>query len=148
MFAVMMIPHHQQAIDMSSVALSNPTASAEVKNLAQRIIDGQTPEIALMEGWLDDSEHMRGMPPSGEEMPMGGMASPEEMENLATLEGQDFDTQFLELMITHHEGALQMVHMIEDSALEGPAQLAQDIIRVQTAEIKEMKELLSSDTDS
>jgi uncharacterized protein (DUF305 family) len=144
MFADMMIPHHQQAIDMSNLALEKESSSPDLKDLAQRIIDGQTPEITLMEGWRDDSDErgMMGMMSSGGEMMMGGMASDDELQNLATLEGSEFDTEFLTLMITHHEGALHMVHMIDDSSFEEAAQLAKDIVRVQTAEIEEMKAML------
>jgi len=144
MFAEMMIPHHQQAIDMSLLALEKDSSSPELKDLAQRIIDGQTPEIALMEGWRDESEEqgMMGMMSSGGEIMMGGMASDDEMQNLATLEGSEFDTEFLTLMITHHEGALHMVHMIDGSSFDEAAQLAKDIVRVQTAEIEEMKAML------
>ena len=148
MFAEMMIPHHQQAIDMSNLALEKESSSPELKDLAKRIIDGQTPEIALMEGWRDESDEggMMGMMSSGGEMMMGGMASNEEMKNLAELEGSEFDTEFLTLMITHHEGALHMVHMIDDSTFDEAAQLAKDIVRVQTEEIEEMKAMLQGDS--
>lgn len=142
MFAEGMIPHHQQAIDMSNLALTHST-SPEILDLARRIIAGQTPEIELMQGWLDDndSDSMMGM--MGE-TGMGGMASDAEMAELGSLSGSDFDRQFLTLMITHHEGALHMVHMIDDSTEPEVKGLAQDIVRVQTAEIKEMKQLLEA----
>lgn len=130
---------------MAQLALNKDSASAEIKDLSQRIIDGQAPEITLMEGWLSQSDEqgMMGMMSHGEETMMGGMASAEEMDNLAVLEGSEFDTEFLTLMITHHEGALHMVHMIEDSSFDEAAELATDIISVQTAEIEEMKLMLS-----
>lgn len=148
MFAEMMIPHHQQAIDMANLALDKDSVSPELKNLSQRIIDGQTPEITLMEGWLDGSDRqgVGGMMSSGGEMMMGGMASEEEMANLATLDGSDFEAEFLALMITHHEGALRMVHMIQGSSFDEAAELARDIVRVQTAEIEEMKIMLERDS--
>jgi uncharacterized protein (DUF305 family) len=148
MFAEMMIPHHQQAIDMAQLALNKESSSADLRDLSQRIIDGQTPEIALMEGWLEDSgeEGAMGLMSRGGEMMMGGMASPEEMDNLSELEGSDFEAEFLSLMITHHEGALRMVHMIDESAHDEAAQLAKDIVRVQTAEIEEMKLMRSRGT--
>lgn len=150
MFAEMMIPHHQQAIDMSNLALDKASSSPKLKDLAQRIIDGQTPEIVLMEGWRDESDGrgMMGMMSSGGAMMMGGMASDDEMRNLATLEGAEFDTEFLTLMITHHEGALDMVHMIDGSSFDEAAQLAKDIVRVQTAEIEEMKAMLQGGSGS
>ena len=140
MFAEMMIPHHQQAIDMSNLALSL-SESDDVKDLAKRIIAGQTPEIELMATWIDDSEANGSMGMMGG-YAMGGMASDEEMAALATLSGTEFDQEFLSLMIPHHEGALQMVHMIEGSSDAEVSQLAEDIVRVQTAEIVEMEALL------
>ncbi len=140
MFAEMMIPHHQQAIDMSQIALERSDSEA-VKDLAQRIIDGQTPEIELMSTWISQSE--AGGMMSGMGMPgMGGMASDEEIADLATLTSPEFDRQFLTLMIEHHEGALHMVHMIDDSRVDEVAQLAEDIVRVQTEEIEEMNAIL------
>lgn len=140
MFAAMMIPHHQQAIDMSELALSQSNSEAIV-DLAGRIIDGQTPEIELMKGWLDGSSTRMGMVPG---MAMGGMASPTELARLETLNGKEFDHEFLRLMIIHHEGALDMVHVIEDSDIDEVAQLARDIARVQTAEIAEMSDLMEA----
>lgn len=140
MFAFMMIPHHQQAIDMSTLALERSTNS-DIHNLASRIIAGQTPEITLMKTWISGDDGMSGMM-SGASMPgMGGMASDEEMDNLTTLDSPDFDREFLSLMIEHHEGALDMVQMIEDSTDPDVAGLARDIVRVQTEEIAEMTAL-------
>lgn len=145
MFAQMMIPHHQQAIDMANLALSKESSSPEVKDLSERIIAGQTPEIFFMEGWLEESAaptRMMGMMSAEREAMMGGMATAEEMANLKTLDGLAFDREFLSLMIVHHEGALRMVHMIQNSSFEEAAQLAEDIVRLQTSEISEMRSLL------
>lgn len=140
MFALMMIPHHQQAIHMSELALERSTNS-DIQDLATRIIAGQTPEIALMETWISDDDGMQGMM-SGSSMPgMGGMASEEDTDTLATLDSPEFDLEFLTLMIEHHEGALDMVEMIEDSTDPEVAGLARDIVRVQTEEIAEMTAL-------
>jgi uncharacterized protein (DUF305 family) len=148
MFAQMMIPHHEQAIVMGELALANSRNDA-VRDLAQRIIDGQSPEIAIMQVWLDDAgiqgfdggHGAHGM--AGDEgMMMGGMASDEELEELESLTSPEFDTEFLRLMIEHHEGALVMVRMITQSTNEEARVLARDIIAVQRAEIIEMEELL------
>ena len=146
MFAEMMIPHHQQAIDMSELALER-SSNPHIRDLSQRIIDGQTPEIELMSEWLPEGQRnsdMARMRISG----MGGMASEAEMAELETLEGEDFDRLFLSLMITHHEGALHMVHMIDDSNSDEVSQLARDITRVQTQEIDEMTRLFGELTDA
>ena len=143
MFALMMIPHHQQAIDMSELALER-SPNPEIQDLARRIIAGQTPEITLMETWISDDDGMPGTM-SGSSMPgMGGMASEEEMDTLATLDSPGFDLEFLTLMIEHHEGALDMVEMIEDSTNPEVVGLASDIVRVQTEEIAEMTALRDS----
>lgn len=143
MFAFMMIPHHQQAIYMSELALERST-NPDIQDLATRIIAGQTPEITLMESWISDVDGTPGMM-SGSSMPgMGGMASEEEMDTLATLDSPEFDQEFLTLMIEHHEGALDMVEMIEDSTNPEVVGLASDIVRVQTEEIAEMTALRDS----
>ena len=146
MFAEMMIPHHQQAIDMSELALER-SSNPQIRDLSQRIIDGQTREIDLMSEWLPEGRRDVDMPLMGMSG-MGGMASEEEMAELNTLSGEDFDRLFLTLMITHHEGALHMVHMIDDSDRDEVAQLAQDITRVQTEEIDEMTRLLGEVPDA
>lgn len=146
MFAVMMIPHHKQAVEMSELALGI-SDSSELTDLANQIIAGQTPEVELMKGWLDESEQFSEMPGIMESMPgmngmMGGMATDEEMEDLADLSSPEFDQMFLELMIDHHEGALDMVQMIIDSDNPEVKTLADDIVRVQTSEIQKMERML------
>lgn len=146
MFAVMMIPHHEQAVEMSELALEN-SDSAQLQDLANQIIAGQTPEIEMMQGWLDESEEFSEMPSIMESMPgmngmMGGMATEEEMDALAELSSPEFDQMFLEMMIDHHEGALDMVQMISDSDNPEVKALADDIVEVQTAEIEQMERLL------
>lgn len=144
MFAEMMIPHHEQAVEMSDLALQISTDS-EVRDLATRIKAGQEPEIDQMQSWLDASGgagmHHGGQ--GGMMDNMGGMATAAELRELASLVSPEFDRMFLELMIDHHEGALDMVGMISNSSNDEVADLADDIVTVQTAEIAEMRELLS-----
>ena len=73
---------------------------------------------------------------------MGGMASEAELELLRTLSSPEFDGLFLELMIEHHEGALDMVRMIRNSGNDEVRALAEEITRVQREEIAEMRDLL------
>jgi uncharacterized protein (DUF305 family) len=138
MFAKMMIPHHEQAVTMSELALKN-TSNSEVLALATAIRDAQAPEIEQMQGWLgnDDSHdaHSHGME-------MGGMLTDEDLEKLASLRGDAFDQFFLASMIAHHEGALDMVEMIKDSTNAEVKALAEDIVKNQSAEIQAMKALL------
>ena len=136
MFAEMMLPHHQQAIEMSDLALKNST-NPEVLALAQEIKDAQTPEIEQMKSWGASSmAHMGHM--------MDGMLSDEELSDLAAATGSSFDKLFLEGMIKHHEGAIDMAEMVIDSKNSEVAALAKAIIEAQRAEISKMKELLNA----
>ena len=144
MFAEMMIPHHEQALEMSELALQNSTDES-VRDLAQRIIAGQDPEIDQMQAWLDASGGAGGHHGGhgmGNMDNMGGMASEAELELLGTLSSPEFDALFLELMIEHHEGALDMVRMITNSGNDEVRALAEEITRVQREEIAEMRDLL------
>ena len=135
MFAEMMIPHHQQAIEMSDLALKNST-NPEILALAQEIKDAQAPEIEQMKSWGASSmAHMGHM--------MDGMLSDEEMSELAAARGGEFDRLFLEGMIKHHEGAIDMADLVIDSKNAEVAALANSIIEAQRAEIATMKELLT-----
>ena len=136
MFAQMMIPHHEQAVTMSELALSN-TTTAEIVALATAIRDAQAPEIIQMQSWIDgkSESHMH-------DMEMGGMLTDAELAELAELKGAAFDQMFLTAMIAHHEGALDMVEMINDSTNSEVKTLAANIVTSQSAEIEAMKALL------
>ena len=138
MFASMMIPHHTQAVTMSELALSNST-NPEVLALATAIRGAQGPEISQMQSWLDQSDY------SGTHaghMDMGGMMSDEELAELSTAKGSTFDRLFLEGMIAHHEGAIDMLSMIKNSTNSEVKKLSADILTSQSAEIEAMKALL------
>ena len=102
MFAQKMIPHHEQAVTMSELALTN-TTNPEVLALATAIRDAQGPEITQMQSWLGDDAGHDG---HNHDMEMGGMLTAEELETLVSLKGEAFDQYFLASMIAHHEGAL------------------------------------------
>jgi uncharacterized protein (DUF305 family) len=140
MFLQMMIPHHEQAIVMSDLALST-SKDAEVLKLAKQIKDAQAPEIIKMQGWLADSE-LSEDPGHSMGNGMGGMLSDSELSALKASTGKAFDKLFLEGMIAHHEGAIDMVMMIENSVNSDVNNLGQEIVKSQTAEIELMKELL------
>lgn len=135
MFAAMMIPHHQQAIDMAELAIDRST-NPQLLSLAEGIIKNQEQEIVLMQSWLTDME------PSHMGHDMAGMASEEDLAKLATLNSPDFDELFLTLMIKHHEGALDMVDMIHQTKNAEVEQLGKNIESTQEAEIEFMKKLL------
>ena len=136
MFAQMMIPHHEQAVTMSELALEN-TTNPDVIALATAIRDAQGPEIKQMQGWLDgkSESHMH-------DMEMGGMLTEAELKELASLKDTAFDQMFLTAMIAHHEGAIEMASMIKDSTKSEVKTLYENIVTSQSAEIETMKALL------
>lgn len=140
MFAQMMIPHHQQAIEMSELALKISKDSAILK-LANQIKNAQAPEILQMKGWLTQAGASETMDHS---MGMGGMLSDSDIATLSKSTGSTFNKLFLTGMIAHHEGALHMVMMIEDSNNSEVKALGDAITTSQSAEIVEMKALLNN----
>ncbi len=138
MFAQMMIPHHQQAVVMSDLALKNST-NPEILALAKKIKSAQAPEIEQMKSWLAKA----GTSLMGNHgMSMDGMLSENEIDQLAKSSGIEFDLLFLAGMIGHHEGALTMVSMLDTTKNGEAKQLAENIRVSQTAEIAAMKKLL------
>jgi uncharacterized protein (DUF305 family) len=136
MFAQMMIPHHEQAVTMSELALEN-TTNQDVIALATAIRDAQGPEIKQMQSWLGgkSESHMH-------DMEMGGMLTESELKELASLKDSAFDQMFLTAMIAHHEGALEMASIIKDSTNSEVKKLYENIVTSQSAEIETMKALL------
>ena len=134
-FAEEMIPHHEQAVLMSDIALTNST-SDEILALARDIKSAQAPEIKQMGSWegVRPSTHMGHM--------MDGMLSDEQIQELRDSEGAAFDRLFLEGMIAHHEGAITMAQKVIDSKSKKVADLAAGIIEAQEKEIAFMQELI------
>jgi uncharacterized protein (DUF305 family) len=151
-FAQGMIPHHRQAVEMAELA-ADRASSADVKDLAARIEKAQDPEIETMSGWLqswdeevpEGTEGMESMPgmDHGADSAMPGMMDDAEMAKLEKASGKDFDTQFLNLMVEHHEGAVDMAETERTKGRYAAATaMADDIVTAQTAEIEEMNKLL------
>ncbi|MDG2497399.1 MAG: DUF305 domain-containing protein [Aquiluna sp.] len=139
MFAQMMIPHHQQAVEMGALAESR-AFSPDVKSLAAKIQAEQSPEITQMTRWLNDTNSPLDM---GHDMNMGGMLGEAEMQALQDAKGPAFDKLFLEGMIAHHEGAIEMAQMIVDSNNSEARALGEAIIEAQNEEIRLMQTLLA-----
>jgi uncharacterized protein (DUF305 family) len=151
-----MIGHHAQAIAMSQWAESHG-ASATIRTLAGRIINAQRDEITLMQNWLRDRHQpIPEADPRGMKMDMGGtthymtmpgMLTEEQMQQLDAARGTEFDRLFLNFMIQHHRGAVQMVK--ELLATTGAAndetvwKLANDVNVDQTTEITRMQQMLA-----
>ncbi|MFJ4786676.1 DUF305 domain-containing protein [Streptomyces sp. NPDC088794] len=140
-FAQGMIPHHQEALEMASLA-ADRASSAQVKSLASRIEKAQDPEIRTMSGWLKAWGEKPGMNHS-EHSRMPGMMADQDMTELKKASGTAFDTMFLTMMTEHHQGAVTMANTEKSKGGYGPAKdMAGDIVTGQTAEIAEMKKLL------
>ena len=138
MFAQMMIPHHQQAVEMAQLAKKN-TTYPDILALADQIEKAQGPEIEQMTQWINTSGASMDM---GHEMPMEGMLSTEQMSALLAATGTDFDTLFLQGMIAHHQGAIAMADLIAQSTNPEAKKLAEAIVTGQSAEIETMQKLL------
>lgn len=140
MFATMMIPHHQQALDMAALVPDRST-NPELLALAQEIAEAQAPEIAQMTQWLADHGVTDTMGHEGHVM--SGMLDPDEMAQLAASSGTEFDRLWIEGMIGHHEGAIEMADAMLAAGTDPQLrQLAQNIIAAQEREISEMNLML------
>jgi uncharacterized protein (DUF305 family) len=140
-----MIAHHEQAIEMA-LPIRDRTADEALRAFATDIILTQQGQIGRMSGWLE----LWGLPFAGVEAPMDGMgqmmgmAAQEDVNALATLPLPEAEVRFLQLMTTHHEGAL---FMAEDVLAARPtpevARLAEAVLRGQEGEIGLMREMLA-----
>jgi uncharacterized protein (DUF305 family) len=141
-----MIAHHAQAIYMSRMAESHK-ANPRVVRLAIKIDQSQIAEIRIMQDWLRSNGQHAPDTSSWRTMTMPGMLTAAELDSLDKRTGVDFDRRFLELMIRHHEGALQMVDDLFATPLAGQDVdvnvFANDVVEVQTAEIGLMRRLLA-----
>ncbi|WP_432061591.1 DUF305 domain-containing protein [Streptomyces sp. S1] len=155
MFAQMMIPHHEQALEMAELA-DGRAEDPGVKRLVAAIERAQDPEIRTMRAWLkgwgrpesaghgdghnSGSDHGDG---HGSGSGMAGMMSEQDMKDLAAAKGKEFDRAFAELMIAHHEGAVAMAEEERSKGLNPTAKkLADDVVRTQSAEIAELRKVL------
>ncbi len=145
-----MIPHHHQALEMAAL-VNGRTNTQELIDASGRIEGSQKDEIAFMQGWLRERGERVPDPNDHQAMhtdhSMAGMATPEQMAELAAAEGTAFDRLFLELMIAHHEGAVEMV----EELLEQPGsaydpvlfEFTSDVTNDQSTEIERMNALLA-----
>lgn len=164
-----MIVHHAQAVEMVAL-LEVQGSSPVIQALGRRIAMGQASEIALMQEWLRSrgqpleaagmgggmgghdahaghAGHMQSMAASDDQPVMPGMLSPRQMRELAAAKGPEFDRLFLQGMIQHHQGALDMVEALlsqPDSANDPSlSDFTTSVVADQSAEILRMQSLLS-----
>lgn len=138
MFAQMMIPHHEQAISMSEIALKKSRNQAILK-LSNQIKDLQSSEKSQLAYWLKATNSSMTM---DHDMQMSGMLTTKEFASMKRLTGTQFDRTFLQLMIKHHQGALEMIDLIVDSKNAEAKTLAKAIKSAQSKEINSMKLIL------
>jgi uncharacterized protein (DUF305 family) len=157
-FAQMMVPHHEQAVTMSDLALDPARgASPEVQALAEQIGSAQHDEIAQMQAWLEEwgvhggsghagheSGHGSGHGSEhGGEQQMDGMLSDDQLAQLEDATGPEFDELWLTSMIEHHEGAVTTAEtVVADGKDPDVRELAEQIVEVQRTEITAMEALL------
>ncbi|MDT9687218.1 DUF305 domain-containing protein [Streptomyces sp. P9(2023)] len=148
-FAQAMIPHHEQALEMAKLA-DGRAEDAGVKKIVADVEKAQDPEIRTMKAWVkawgkpetagDGGGHSSG---HGGGDAMAGMMSEQDMKDLGTLRGKAFDRKFAELMIAHHEGAVEMAETERKNGRDAKARkLADDVVRTQSAEIAELRKIL------
>jgi uncharacterized protein (DUF305 family) len=136
MFLQMMIPHHQQAVDISELALK-VSQDPELRALAKTISTAQKSEIVTMKAWLKDAEASLDM---GHSMSgMGGMLSATELADLKAATGKTFDRLWLKGMTGHHDGAIHMTTMIRDASNPEIKAFGENVVKDQSAQIKQME---------
>ncbi len=141
-FTMMMIPHHEQAVEMADMILAKDGIDERVLTLAEQIKAAQGPEIELMESWLDEWGT-----PMGDMggMDHGGMMSDTDMQALEDATGAEASRLFLEQMIVHHEGAIEMAQdEVDNGQNPDVITLAENIIASQTTEISTMEDILAT----
>ncbi|MDQ0260171.1 DUF305 domain-containing protein [Sinomonas atrocyanea] len=144
MFAQMMIPHHEQAVEMSDIMLAKPGLDGRVSALAQKIKGAQAPEIATLKGWLG-AWNQPGAMPGDAGHGMDGMLSGEDLGKLRAADGRQASRLFLSQMIAHHEGAVAMAQTERAGGSHRDAvAMASSIVDSQSAEIESMKSLLNT----
>lgn len=143
-FARGMMPHHGQALQLVDLARDRSSDPALLQ-LSSRIAAAQGPEMdqlaEMLRSWGEDPE--AGMDHSGHGMAMPGMVDDATMKRLESLRGAELDTLWLESMIAHHRGAVEMAKAeIANGDNDAAKALAGEIIKAQEAEIAQMKQML------
>ena len=140
-FARMMVSHHQQAVEMATLAQTRAD-DPEIKSIAAGVMSAQEPEIATITSWLA----ARGMPTAGAGHNMSrmpGMISDDEMTQMKAATGVDFDRMFARMMIAHHKGAIQMCGNVTAEGADPQVKAFADTIEhAQSAEVAILQTIL------
>lgn len=145
-FAQSMIPHHEQAMEMSRIMLEKEGLDPRVLHMAEDIRQAQGPEIGRLRGWLSDwGVAAQGMEEHGGAHTMDGMMSPADLSRLRAASGVQASRLFLTQMIAHHQGAIRMAQTEIQTGLHAEARrMATDIITLQSTDITTMRDIQSS----
>ena len=146
MFVQGMLPHHQQAVEMSDMLLKKSGVSAGTTALAEQVKAAQGPEITTMQSWLKAWGKSADAGMGGMDREMGGgMAAEAEMKELDQADAKTGEKMFLEMMTKHHQGAIMMAQMeVKNGKNPDTIAMAKDIATSQQAEIDTMKKLLAA----
>ena len=157
-FARDMAVHHQQAVLMSEL-LRERGSDAELKAIAVDMVLTQTNQVGQMQGWLalwgepfaTDEPPMRWMGGShahhAADAPMTGMATQEQLNSLEGASGVDAERTYLELMIPHHQGGVEMAqHAVDHASLPAVRELAQSMLQAQATELETLQKFLDART--
>ncbi|WP_424347537.1 DUF305 domain-containing protein [Kocuria sp. CH-021] len=146
MFAQMMLPHHEQAVQMSEILLGKDLVPEDVRDLAERVRDTQAPEMEQMRAMLAawDAPTTPEDPATAHGGHGSGMVDDQGMNWLREAEeGPAAARLYLEQMTQHHEGAIEMARdQVQDGSNPQAVELAQEIVRAQETEIAEMERML------
>jgi uncharacterized protein (DUF305 family) len=155
-FAGDMIQHHAQALEMVDLTLGRDL-DPEVARLADQIRAAQAPEIEKMADWLEEwgepvpptsRDHANAHAEEHGENPavnadMPGMMTADQMDSLEAASGEEFQSMWLEMMVDHHEGAVEMATTETEEGENAQAvSLAEEIIEAQEKEIATMQDML------
>lgn len=151
-FVTMMIPHHKQAVEMADIVLDKEGVDPRIVDLAQQIKEAQGPEIERMLSWLEDwgvdydpnVGSMDAMDHGSMAESEDGMMTADDMSSLENADGVGASRLFLEQMIVHHVGAVDMARIaLDDGQHPDVLELAQQVTDDQTVEINAMEDLLA-----
>ncbi|MFC4019134.1 DUF305 domain-containing protein [Micromonospora sp. GCM10011542] len=141
-FVTMMIPHHEQALVMARL-VAERAANPQLKIIADRILAAQEPEIKTLETWLTD----RGLDRNsggGHQHSMAGMQTAEALELLTAARGAEFDRMFVDMMVEHHQGAIDMAGEVLALGVDIIVnETASSVVVEQGAEINRMRQALT-----
>lgn len=140
-FVRMMIPHHQQALQMAQLA-PDRAGSPKVRAVADRIRGAQGPEIGMMRGWLS-ARGLAADVPGHDHGTMRGMQSPEAVRALTDARGAEFDRLFVRMMTDHHDGAVRMAtDLLKVGVDQQLNEFANSVATEQAVEITRLRELV------